>query len=120
MAGGRASIAPWVGAICLLIAACGDEDDRHGMPTVPVPTATATPRVEPTPPGFANLQHVIIVMQENHSFDNYFGVLPYAADSPYHSPPTPGSACPADDARCVDGLTCTGTTPPRCANRNFT
>ena len=24
------------------------------------------------------VNHVIIVMQENHSFDNYFGALPYA------------------------------------------
>jgi phospholipase C len=30
------------------------------------------------------VNHIIIVMQENHSFDNYFGVLPYAPGSPYH------------------------------------
>src|SRR5262250_147051 len=32
-----------------------------------------------------NLQrvnHIVIVMQENHSFDNYFGVLAYAPGSP--------------------------------------
>ncbi len=25
-----------------------------------------------------NVNHIIIVMQENHSFDNYFGALAYA------------------------------------------
>jgi phospholipase C len=55
-----------------------------------------------------NVNHIIIVMQENHSFDNYFGVLPFAAGSPYHN--AKGShrsrACPATDHTCVDGLTC--------------
>ena len=54
-----------------------------------------------------NLQHVnhiIIVMQENHSFDNYLGVLPYVSGSPYHPGP-----CAANDHSCVEGL--------RCANR---
>jgi phospholipase C len=37
-----------------------------------------------TPKGRA--KHVIVIMQENHSFDNYFGSLAYAPDSPYHSP----------------------------------
>jgi phospholipase C len=51
-----------------------------------------------------NLQHVnhiVVMMQENHSFDNYFGVLPYAAASPYHRGP-----CAAGDHACVDGLSC--------------
>ena len=47
------------------------------------------------------MNHVIIVMQENHSFDNYFGVLPYAPGSPYHPGP-----CDRNDHACVDGLTC--------------
>src|SRR5207249_4053767 len=49
-----------------------------------------------------NVNHVIIVMMENHSFDNYFGVLPYATGSPYH-----GGPCAPSDHSCVDGLTCT-------------
>jgi phospholipase C len=35
---------------------------------------------EPQPdlaPELANIEHIIIVMMENHSFDNYFGMLPY-------------------------------------------
>jgi len=47
------------------------------------------------------VQHIVIVMQENHSFDNYFGTLAYAPGSPYHSGP-----CRDHDHACVDGLTC--------------
>ena len=32
-----------------------------------------------------NVNHIIIMMQENHSYDNYFGVLGYVAGSPYHN-----------------------------------
>jgi phospholipase C len=54
-----------------------------------------------------NLQkvnHIIIVMQENHSFDNYFGALAYAPGSPYHNG---NGSCASTDHSCVDGLTCT-------------
>src|ERR1700745_285303 len=46
-----------------------------------------------------NLNHIIIVMQENHSFDNYFGVLAYVPNTPYHSAKGAGRrrVCPADD-----------------------
>ncbi len=66
-----------------------------------------------------NLQHIVIVMQENHSFDNYFGALPYVPGGPYHSPRRfdrdgdgaslavdSEDGCRGDDHRCVDGLTC--------------
>src|SRR5215472_2117414 len=49
------------------------------------------------------VNHVIIVMQENHSFDNYFGALAYAPGSPYHNG---YGACAPWDHKCVDGLTC--------------
>ncbi len=48
------------------------------------------------------VNHVIIIMQENHSFDNYLGALPYAPGGPYHA-----GACKNSDHSCVDGLTCT-------------
>jgi phospholipase C len=62
-----------------------------------------------------NLKHVIVVMQENHSFDNYFGTLAYVPGGVYH--PVGGDdgrdrdgldrgGCRPDDHRCVDGLTC--------------
>jgi phospholipase C len=47
------------------------------------------------------VKHIIVIMQENHSFDNYFGVLPHAPDSPYHAGP-----CKKKDHSCVDSLSC--------------
>ena len=56
-------------------------------------------------------KHIIVIMQENHSFDNYFGVLAYAPGSPYHSPRREDrderdGGCRKGDHACVDGLTC--------------
>lgn len=64
-----------------------------------------------------NLKHIIVVMQENHSFDNYFGALAYAPGGVYHpvdagrdgdpgADERDGGGCRPDDHRCVDGLTC--------------
>src|SRR5262245_24372322 len=64
----------------------------------------------------SRVQHIIIVMQENHSFDNYFGVLPYAVGTPY----VPGP-CDPDNHTCVDGLSCLrhrGVGAYRCRNVN--
>jgi phospholipase C len=76
-----------------------------------------------TRPAFAagdltKVNHIIIVMQENHSYDNYFGVLPYAPKSPYHA--QNGSCSPADH-RCVDSLTCSynGKGALVCTNANL-
>lgn len=33
----------------------------------------------------SKVKHVVVIMQENHSFDNYFGALSYAPGSPYHT-----------------------------------
>lgn len=57
------------------------------------------------------VKHIIVIMQENHSFDNYFGALAYAPGSPYHSPARHDrdgrdAGCRKDDHSCVDGLTC--------------
>ena len=53
--------------------------------------------------GLGKVNHIILLMQENHSFDNYLGVLALAAGSPYH-----GGQCAPSDHSCVDGLSCTG------------
>jgi phospholipase C len=71
----------------------------------------------PPTPGAMGLQrvnHVIVMMQENHSFDNYFGALPYTPGSPYHPGP-----CAAGDNKCVDALTCTSSGGAlTCSNSN--
>ena len=55
-----------------------------------------------------NVNHIIIVMMENHSFDNYLGVLPYVPGTPYHNAKGHGvtRGCDATDHTCVDGLSC--------------
>jgi len=50
-----------------------------------------------------NVNHIIIMMQENRSFDNYLGVLGYVAGSPYHNAKG-RRGCPINDNTCVDGL----------------
>ena len=71
------------------------------------PTATATPLAT----GLNKVNHIIIAMQENHSFDSYFGALPYApglaspaagATPTYHPPTTPGAACDPVTSACHD------------------
>src|ERR1700722_8474104 len=57
-----------------------------------------------TPPGFSNVQHIIIAMQENHSFDNYLGALGLVPGGPYHAG---AGSCAATDHACVNGLSCT-------------
>jgi len=73
-----------------------------------------------TPPaaqGLGKVNHIIVVMMENHSFDNYFGALPYVPGGPYHRS---SSGCVPDDHRCVDGLSCTSSSTGNlsCVNSN--
>jgi phospholipase C len=70
--------------------------------------ATQTARAEGDP---HKAKHIIVIMQENHSFDNYFGALAYAPGSPYHAPRREDrddhdGGCQRNDHSCVDGLTC--------------
>src|SRR5260370_533930 len=44
------------------------------------PTPTPTPSPGPRPKG--PIQHVVIIIKENHAFDNYFGRFPGADDDP--------------------------------------
>lgn len=86
-----ASFAP-LAALWVFAACSGD--------TGPSPRALADP---PPSAGIYKVNHIIIVMMENHSFDNYFGALAYAPESPYHAS---SAGCAAADHRCVDGLSC--------------
>lgn len=72
--------------LALLVAAC---------------SGSGSPAAQPT--GLKKVDHIVVVMLENHSFDNYFGALAYAPGSPYRSSPV---GCAADDHSCVDGLNC--------------
>ncbi len=70
-----------------------------------------------------NVNHIILMMQENRSFDNYLGALAYVPSSPYHA--SHGHrGCPLTDNTCVDGLSCrvlsTGQLACRNSNRGNT
>src|SRR5215207_8484259 len=45
-------------------------------------SATATATIPPKLDGFDNIQHVVFVVQENRSFDHYFGTFPGADGIP--------------------------------------
>src|ERR1700731_173517 len=53
--------------------------------------------------GLNKVNHIIIAMQENHSFDNYFGALPYHSQGRLHYRHGP---CKSNDHACVNGLSC--------------
>jgi phospholipase C len=49
-----------------------------GWPLIPVQAATGPAGHQPTTP----IQHLVVLMQENHTFDNYFGTYPGANGLP--------------------------------------
>ena len=46
------------------------------------PSPSGNPLVDPTLKGFEHIQHVIFIVQENRSFDHYFGTFPGADGIP--------------------------------------
>jgi len=62
--------------ICLLAAGCGGGQHKPGRPMLPNTT------IAPTPQGIHKIQHVVVIMQENRSFDSYFGTYPGADGLP--------------------------------------
>src|SRR5262249_52862631 len=56
------------------------------LTTVGAHIAFADDRGERNERALQNLKHIIVVMQENHSFDNYFGALAYVPGGAYHPP----------------------------------
>src|SRR5215471_21462253 len=83
-----------------VLAACGVDE--------PIADVSAALESASHDRGVHKVKHVIVIMQENHSFDNYFGALAYAPGTPYHSPRRDDrdGGCAANDHTCVDGLTC--------------
>jgi phospholipase C len=48
----------------------------------PSPTARPSPSASPSPNPKGPIQHVVIIVKENHAFDNYFGRFPGADGDP--------------------------------------
>jgi phospholipase C len=88
-----ASLAGAVVLVGGLLAACSS-------PPGPAPRASAGPSsIDRVPAGIHKIKHVIIVMQENRSFDTYFGTFPGADGIPTRNGkptvcvPEPGGGC---------------------------
>src|SRR5215472_410982 len=64
---------------CVLLAACTAAVHKAHRHVVPKPTAYDPGNSYVVPAGIRKIKHVIIIMQENRSFDSYFGTYPGAA-----------------------------------------
>ncbi len=96
----------------LIATACGGSDS--GTPATPGPdaggdtTTPPTPDAQPPKPdapmtGPGKIEHVIVIMQENRSFDHYFGTFPGAEGIPMDANGVP-TVCVPDpnlDGGCV-------------------
>src|SRR6476660_2346213 len=98
------------GSVSVLIAACvscgigctSSVSTSSGSPSSQSSPEGASASVE-GPKGFEHIQHVIFIVQENRSFDHYFGTLP-GADGIPTEPDGSFSVCvpdPFQSGRCV-------------------
>ncbi len=82
-------------AIVLLCGGCGGQSHHRAVKA----KAAATGTVPAAGAGIHMIQHVVIIMQENRSFDNYFGTYPGADGIPMKNGqptvcvPVPGGGC---------------------------
>ncbi len=65
-----------VSALLAVLVAGACSGSRPGRPAAP-PRPTQVPRT-----GIHKIRHIVVVMQENRSFDNYFGTFPGADGIP--------------------------------------
>ncbi len=94
--------------VAALLASCAS--GLHPAPQAHWP-ADQDARTYVVPPGIHKIKHVIIIMQENRSFDSYFGTFPGADGFPMHDGvpavcvPNPGHQCtrPYHDTADVNG-----------------
>src|SRR5712692_11773241 len=82
------------GLLCGLLAACTSAVQVTGAATKSTTPSTADLT------GIHKIQHVIIVMQENRSFDDYFGTYPGAAGIPMNNG-VPAVCVPSSSGGCV-------------------
>ncbi|HEV3354988.1 MAG TPA: alkaline phosphatase family protein [Acidimicrobiales bacterium] len=97
-----------------VVAACssGGSKPTAATPTTTAASASGSPTTDSSAVGIAKIKHVVVIMQENRSFDSYFGTFPGADGIPAAngkftvcSPDPATSACdsPYHDAAFVNG-----------------
>ncbi len=67
-------------ALACGVAGCGG--GHHNAATATTGSTTTTKRGQAIPPGIHQIRHVVVIMQENRSFDSYFGTYPGADGLP--------------------------------------
>jgi phospholipase C len=73
--------AAWVLLLAALVAACGSgSHDRVPIPALTETSTTTKP--DYIPAGIHKIRHIVVIMQENRSFDSYFGTYPGADGIP--------------------------------------
>ena len=86
----RATTAGLVGAVVIAVSigalASSAGSDRVIAP-IPVHGLQQATRVPPIGSGIHKIQHVVVIMQENRSFDSYFGTYPGADGIPMRRRP---------------------------------
>src|SRR5260370_31975581 len=78
-----------------------------GLGLVLAPAHVHTAAAPSIPPGLEKIEHFVFIMQENRSFDSYFGTYPGVEGLPPGiclTDPTPGAPCvaPFHDTNDVD------------------
>jgi phospholipase C len=81
-----------------LLAACTSSLSSSARP--PTRVSARPGGTDVVPAGIHKIKHVIIVMQENRSFDSYFGTYP-GADGIAMTNGTPAACVPSPGGRCV-------------------
>src|SRR5579884_52424 len=122
MAGSRAPLGPSALALALALALGCSNGPAPGTMGTPADAATdlptldgapdASPDVPPAPPPDAgpaprsgsNIRHVVVIEQENHTFDNYFGSYCTAPAGSNPSCTAGPSCCEAAPAREPSGV----------------
>jgi phospholipase C len=91
----------WARVLALLAVAALVAAVTEGARTSAQASAHTPARAQSAPVGIHKIRHIVIIMQENRSFDNYFGTYPGAAGIPglgghpgtVPCLPDPGEAC---------------------------
>ena len=82
-------------AAALALAGCGVADEAGqraaGAPQAPAPVFAS---VRSSDVGIHKIRHVVMIIQENRSFDSYFGTYPSADGIPAGRRPVSPCACP--------------------------
>src|SRR5947209_14698647 len=96
-------------AAALLAGGCGGGAHHHASAPGPPPSTTAAPLPAV---GIHKIRHIVVIMQENRSFDSYFGTYPGADGIPAKdgrptvcspNPATHGCDAPYHDGALVNG-----------------